>query len=234
MPDTCGTGPEGFWCFAPAGHPGDHDFGGARLMPAKAPVSPAAARRARRRVLVAQVGEAAASAILRGGKRSGAKGRSGELEVRDIWRAHGWTAAGRSPGSGALRPHGVQDVSPWPGDLFGTGHWIVEVKRDERVAAPSRGWVGEAFVRGRARDLERLVARHRESRMGLAVVEGCLWARANRSRWTVWVAEEVLATALGAVYHVPPAGVGLAWVAVPVEFYFDRIAGPPVIGRGRE
>lgn len=229
MADAC-PGVPGWYCFAPLNHEGDHDFGGAVLMPRIRPVSRAKARRARRAALVSKLGPAGASAVLRAGRAPRDKGKRGEREVRDIYRAHGWTDAALAPGSGALRPYGPRDVSPWPCDLIGTGDWIVEVKFDEAAGAPSRGWTGEAFVRRTLRRLDQTWRRHVDATIGVAPPRPCAWIRPSRAPWRVWLPTGLLDTSLGGWYDSRLAG----WVGVPLELYFAAIAGPPVVsGRTR-
>lgn len=147
------------------------------------------------------------------------KGKRGEREVVTLWRQHGWPKAARSPGSGALRPYGAGDLSPWPGDLIGTEPWIVEVKYDERVYARSRGWWGSGFLRQVLEDLGKLADRHASVIGRREPPVPVLFARSNHRPWRVFVPEPVFRRA----YGLGPAGDG-GWVEVFVTQFFEEVA----------
>lgn len=150
------------------------------------------------------------------------KGRKGESEVVRLFRAAGFEKAARSPMSGGLRPYGAGDLSPWPGDLIGVEPWIVEVKRDERMDAPSRGWTGSGFVRGVLRDLQALQARH-AAVVGKANPRAVLVARASFSPWRFFVCERDFRDWVGASRE-ETAGQG--YVELDASEFFSLVGVP--------
>lgn len=128
------------------------------------------------------------------------KGKRGELEVVQLWRQAGWTGAFRTPNSGGLRPFGAGDLSPWPGDIGGIKPWLCEVKYDERVKAPSRGWTGEAFIRRTLKDLDHLAIRH-SFIVGATRPRPVLFARGSFEFWRVFVPEHELRPWIGDDFH---------------------------------
>ena len=139
------------------------------------------------------------------------KGSRAEREVVAMWRANGWPRACRSPGSGALRPYGPRDASPWPGDLAHVGPWIVEVKCDERAASLGRhGIEGEAFVR--------FVLRRMGPRSEVVGSKRwrCLFVRSARRPWRVWVQPELLAAT-----HAGRVPMTDGWLEVTPGDFFD-------------
>jgi hypothetical protein len=108
----------------------------------------------------------------------------------------------------------------------------VEVKRHEDAALPSRGWTGEAFTRKTLRTLAGLVDQHRRLIAGAGPVEGVAFIRPNGVPWAVWVAHETWAEVFdlppGRAYGIEPVGEA-EWVRLPVEVFFDLVAGAPVV-----
>jgi hypothetical protein len=127
----------------------------------------------------------------RGSKQKGARG---EAEVVEMFRANGYAKAARSPGSGAMRPYGAGDLSPWPGDLIGVEPFLVEVKYDERVYAQGdviqRTWAGSPFIKVTLRALEKLADRHNGIVGGTRVIP-VLFARSNMKGWRVFIPQTV-------------------------------------------
>lgn len=147
------------------------------------------------------------------------KGKAGEREVVELWRAHGWPRAARSPGSGAVRPYGAGDMSPWPGDLFGTRPWLVEVKFDEKVKAHSRGWEGEAFIRSTLKGLAKLSLRH-NAVVGAGRVLPVLFARGTLRAWRVFVPSPLFVARFGG----SPNHSDVSWTEIDVEDFFEHFA----------
>jgi hypothetical protein len=138
-----------------------------------------------------------------------------------MFRAAGYDRACRSPGSGAIRPYGAGDMSPWPGDLAFTGPFMVEVKYDERVWNQGGGktWIGSTFIRKTLRDLDKLAARRV---IGKPRPIPVLFARSNLKPWRVFVR----AADLDNVLFDPPftfvqfPGHG-EWAEIPPDVFFD-------------
>lgn len=95
-----------------------------------------------------------------------------------------------------MRPYGAGDLSPWPGDLAFTNPFIVEVKRDERANAPSRGHPGESFIRGVLREHSALTRRH-SGIVGGSRRIAVLVARASLQPWSFFVAAPLVTEAWG-------------------------------------
>lgn len=157
------------------------------------------------------------------------KGKQGEREAAAMWRHHGWGAACPSPGSGGMRPYGAGDLSPWPGDLHGVSPWLVEVKRDEKLAATSRTFQGHGFVRGVLRSLAALWIRH-AGVVGGARPLPVMMGRSNFDAWRffvpVWLLEEWLGTKM-------PSG-SEEWVELEESEFFSLAEAiqPPMQGQG--
>lgn len=120
-------------------------------------------------------------------KGSQRKGKVGEREVVALWRTAGWIDAVRTPNSGGIRPYGARDTSPWPGDIRRVEPFLCEVKYDEKAKAPSRGWVGEAFVRETLLDLQHLWFRQAGVIGGRFDLLPVSFIRASFQWWTAWV-----------------------------------------------
>lgn len=148
------------------------------------------------------------------------KGKRAEREVARLWRAHGWTRAVPSPGSGSLRPMGARDLSPWPGDIARIEPWLCEVKWDEKVRASSRGWMGEAFIRRTCRRLEELWHRH-ASIVGAESPNPVLFARASYMDWECWVPDWLFLDHYAPGEDIDYTGWNGAWVNLPVEEFFE-------------
>ena len=148
------------------------------------------------------------------------KGRQGEIEVMHMFRDAGYTDAARAPGSGAYRPYGSGDLSPWPGDLAFVKPWLVEVKYAEAsVAGGERTWPGSTFIKATLRDLSKLADR-RNAQFGIRVREiPVLFTRANFEPWRVFVRDHV--------FHGPLTedvrGEVDRWVEVDQYFFFAVI-----------
>lgn len=145
--------------------------------------------------------------------RSRDKGKRGEREVALLWKMAGYLRACPTPGSGGLRPYGAGDTSPWPGDIAFIQPWLCEVKFDEKVKAPSRGWAGQSFVRRTLRDLDKLASRHI---IGGAKLRPCLFARASFEEWHVWAREAEVLPWLG--LHWPSTD---GWVELTTDQFFE-------------
>lgn len=158
------------------------------------------------------------------------KGKRGEREVVAYWRLYGWDKAHRSPGSGALRPYGARDLSPYPCDVVGIAPFMCEVKYDERARKAGRGWPGQAFVKATLKDLQTTWFAH-------AGVVGsrhdpipCAFVRGSFEDWTVWVPEWFCAIG----WQVPEGAwqhpeTPLAWAGLDVSQFFDlaQVVAPP-------
>src|SRR3990167_7906811 len=75
------------------------------------------------------------------------KGAAGELEVAKILQAHGFNAR-RTPNSGGLS---------WRGDIAGVPGYVIEVKRQERLAVPA--WLDQAYAAARGGEIPVVVFR---------------------------------------------------------------------------
>lgn len=152
------------------------------------------------------------------------KGKRGEKEVAHLWRLAGWEKACPTPGSGGLRPFGAGDLSPWPGDIHGIAPWLCEVKYDEKVGRPGRGWQGEGFIRATLKDLEKLWTRH-SLIVGAEDPMPVLFARANLMWWRVFIPSSMLIETYGR-----PQTVGWdpnEWVEIGTDEFFEHFATPP-------
>ena len=152
------------------------------------------------------------------------KGKRGEREVAALWREYGWPKAVPTPGSGGLRPHGAGDLSPWPGDIHGIAPWLCEVKYDEKVRDPSRGWQGEAFIRATLKDLQKLSDRH----AGIVGAEDplpVLFARGSFEWWRVFVPASHFIETYGRPQTV--AWTPEEWAEVGTDEFFEHFATPP-------
>lgn len=151
------------------------------------------------------------------------KGKRAEREVARLWRFNGWPKAVPTPGSGGLRPFGAGDLSPWPGDIHGCAPWLIEVKWDEKVKLPSRGWVGEAFIRLTLKALDKLATRH----AGIVGAEDpipVLFARGNLEWWRVFIPSWLFIETYGR-----PQTVGWdpnEWVEIGTDEFFEHFAPP--------
>lgn len=133
-------------------------------------------------------------------KRRKTRGAAGEREVVRWLRVHGWSEAFRTPGSGAWRPYGAADVSPFPVDVATgwppdwpedrrqplNGPWMFEVKFNESLDTYGRGWPGEAFVRKTLRTLQQQAAAYNRGTTGREI-HAALWGRTAGTTWRVWV-----------------------------------------------
>ena len=147
------------------------------------------------------------------------KGRQGEIEVMHLFRDAGYTDAARAPGSGAYRPYGAGDLSPWPGDLAFVRPWLVEVKYAEAsIAGGTKTWSGSTFIKATLRDLGKLADR-RNAQPGRRHRDiPVLFTRANFEPWRVFVRDGVFREATVPGFPHPDR-----WVEVDARFFFDVI-----------
>jgi hypothetical protein len=167
-------------------------------------------------------------------KRRRMRGKSGEREVVQQHKLNGWPDAFRTPGSGAWRPYGAGDSSPFPLDVAAgwptgwssdrrspmAGPVMVEVKFDERMMQASRkGIVGEAFVRATCRKTEQQWRQYRSS-PGSRMVWPVVFARANRSPWRIFVLEQMLGRYVGIA---GATALSVDWVEVSDDLYWNLL-----------
>lgn len=163
-------------------------------------------------------------------KRIRRRGKAGEYEVVKAFKAHGWPDAFRTPGSGAWRPYGAQDTSPFPLDVASgwpagypedrrspmAGPWIVEVKFDERMAKAGRGIIGEAFIRATLKKVDQQWRQYVDV-PGARKIQPALWGRASNQQWRVFVRTAAVLEWVGSATVRPE----LQWLEVPADTFFD-------------